>query len=174
MNMRHRPLATAALLVALAGCVSDPATTQETAVTETPDTATPDTATPDTATPDTATPDTATPDTATPDTATPDTVAPETTTPETTTTGTSMGALAVADLAGRLSIDENAVEIVGIDEVDWRDGSVGCPKKDFQYTQVITPGVRIRLAVDGRPYEYHAAGGRDPFYCAEPQPPVGE
>lgn len=82
--------------------------------------------------------------------------------------------VAVADLATRLGIEPASIDVVSVDEVTWRDGAVGCPQKDFAYTQATVDGVRIRLAVDETTYQYHAGSGREPFYCADPEPPVGE
>ena len=60
------------------------------------------------------------------------------------------------------------------EEVTWRDSAVGCPQKGMSYLQVLTDGTRIILQVGGRRFDYHAGGRRDLFYCANPQPPVGE
>lgn len=79
---------------------------------------------------------------------------------------------AANDLAERLGLAPEVVEIVDVEEVTWRDASLGCPQKDFSYAQVLTPGTRITLRADGINFEYHAGSGRDPFYCAAPEQPV--
>ena len=38
----------------------------------------------------------------------------------------------------------------------------------MKYRQVPMDGALIRLAVDGKVYEYHSGGGRDPFLCEQP------
>ena len=38
---------------------------------------------------------------------------------------------------------------------EWSDSSLGCPQPGVFYTQVITPGDRVGLLIDDRPYEYH-------------------
>ena len=57
------------------------------------------------------------------------------------------------------------------EEVEWSDGSLGCPKPGFNYTQAITPGYLIVLTVSGRDYEYHGRPGGGPIYCEGPSPP---
>jgi hypothetical protein len=80
--------------------------------------------------------------------------------------------IAVADLVERRGLeDANAVEVVSVEEVTWSDRSLGCPSKDMQYPQVLTPGTRIVLRADGNAYAYHGGAGQDPFYCPNPQPP---
>lgn len=81
--------------------------------------------------------------------------------------------LAVDDLVARLGLDDReTVIVVGVEEVTWRDRSLGCPLPGMQYLQVLTPGVRIVLRVGSSEYHYHGGAGRDPFYCATPQSPA--
>ncbi len=75
---------------------------------------------------------------------------------------------AKADLAGRLSIDVNTIEVVETQTVTWRDGSMGCAKPGMMYTQALIPGMRILLSVDGQEYEYHSGNDRAPFFCEKP------
>ena len=74
----------------------------------------------------------------------------------------------VADLAERLDIDEDEVEVVAVEEVTWRDGSRGCATPGDMYTQALIDGSRITLRVDGTDYEYHAGGSRPPALCEKP------
>lgn len=83
-----------------------------------------------------------------------------------------LGSLAATDLAERLGVTVDEIDVVSVDEVTWPDASLGCPQKDFQYAQVLTPGIRIELSSQGRTYAYHGGDGRDPFYCVDPQQPV--
>ena len=77
-------------------------------------------------------------------------------------------AWAVADLASRLAVREDAVTLASIEAVDWSDSSLGCPQPGYMYLQVITPGYRIVLAADDATYAYHAAqGAENAVYCAE-------
>jgi hypothetical protein len=84
--------------------------------------------------------------------------------------------IAVADLVERFDLDDSvsSISVVTVEEVTWRDASIGCPAKDMQYAQVLTPGTRIVLEHEGRSFSYHAGGGREPFYCATPQTPVAD
>jgi hypothetical protein len=53
--------------------------------------------------------------------------------------------LAVSDLATKLKVDEETIEIVEAQFVTWRDSSAGCPQPGMQYLQVLTNGSRIVL-----------------------------
>jgi hypothetical protein len=81
---------------------------------------------------------------------------------------------AVADLAARQGVDPSTISTVSFEEVTWRDGSIGCPQPDMNYTQALVPGIRLVLELNGRRYEYHAGGERTIFLCEKPEPPVGE
>ncbi|MFK7917102.1 MAG: hypothetical protein AB8G14_03400 [Ilumatobacter sp.] len=127
-----------------------------------------DPAPPDTTPPDTTSPPVATPPDTTP---APDTDPPATE-PPTTVATTSAADLAVLDLAARLNRPASDITVKSVEEVTWRSGAIGCPQKDFSYTQALVPGIRLQLLLDGRRYQYHAGGGRDPFYCVDPEPPA--
>lgn len=75
---------------------------------------------------------------------------------------------AVADLADRLGMTPKEIEVVRVEEVVWRDGSLGCPEPGMMYTQALVDGSRIVLSAGGRTYEYHAGGPRPPFLCEKP------
>ncbi|KRE98772.1 hypothetical protein ASG88_17175 [Nocardioides sp. Soil777] len=76
--------------------------------------------------------------------------------------------VAVADLATRLGIEPAAVEVVSVEEVTWRDGSLGCAQPGMAYTQALVAGSRIVLRADGAEHEYHQGGSKPPFRCAKP------
>jgi hypothetical protein len=59
-------------------------------------------------------------------------------------------------------------EVQSVQQVDWPDASLGCPEPDRMYAQVITPGYRVVLGLEGREFEYHIAGTRA-VYCAAEQ-----
>lgn len=61
---------------------------------------------------------------------------------------------AKADLAIRLGIDVNKIEIVSVDQVTWPDGGLGCPQPGMYYTQVMVEGYQIILRYQGRQYDY--------------------
>jgi hypothetical protein len=74
------------------------------------------------------------------------------------------------DLAERLSVSPGAIEVREAITVVWPDSSAGCPRKDWEYLQVQTPGIRIILRVGGRDYQYHARRGETPTLCERPSP----
>lgn len=75
-----------------------------------------------------------------------------------------------ADLAGRLGITHDEIEVVESVSVTWPDASAGCPLPKRGYAQVLTPGVLIRLRSAQRTYQYHGRRGREPFLCNNPSP----
>ena len=77
--------------------------------------------------------------------------------------------IATTDLADRLDVDADSIEVVSVERVTWSDGSVGCPQPGMNYTQALVPGSRIVLRAAGAEYAYHAADGRAPFYCPASQ-----
>lgn len=75
---------------------------------------------------------------------------------------------AKADLAKRIGIDVGRVAVVIARNVTWRDGSMGCPRPDRGYAQVLTPGVQIQLGHGKRRFEYHGPRVGEPFLCEPP------
>ena len=73
--------------------------------------------------------------------------------------------MAREDLSQRLDISPEEIELINYEEVQWRDGSLGCPQPKMRYIQVITPGYRIQLSAQGQIYNYHGAANREPFLC---------
>ncbi len=67
---------------------------------------------------------------------------------------------ACAELAARLGVAAETIEVVSIEDVQWRDSSLGRPQAGMMYAQVITPGYRIVLRVNHRQYVYHADNRR--------------
>jgi hypothetical protein len=76
------------------------------------------------------------------------------------------------DLGQRLSVSATQINLVGFEEVEWSDSSLGCPQPGMDYLQVITPGYRIMLEVDGNPYEYHSNRAAYFIYCEGTNPTV--
>lgn len=71
--------------------------------------------------------------------------------------------MAVADLNDRLDISEKKITVVKVEATEFSDTSLGVPKSDESYAQVITPGYIIVLGVNGDNYVYHAADDRVVF-----------
>jgi hypothetical protein len=70
-----------------------------------------------------------------------------------------------ADLAQRLGVDPEEVEVVVAERVTWPDGSLGCPQPGMSYTQAIVEGSKVVLGHDERVYVYHAGTDDQPFLC---------
>ena len=45
--------------------------------------------------------------------------------------------------------------LAAFEPVEWGDASLGCPKPDVMYAQVITLGFRLVFEHEGRRHEYH-------------------
>jgi hypothetical protein len=83
------------------------------------------------------------------------------------------------DLARRLSVKVDQINLREVRKVKWPDASLGCPKAGKVYNQVPQNGFLIRLEVGRHMYFYHSAGTQKPFLCEEtsqivPQPTKGE
>ena len=74
-------------------------------------------------------------------------------------------ALAVDDLAARLSVSTVDITVVTVEEVVWPDGGLGCPRPGMVYPQVLTDGLRILLAHADVEFAYHSGETVDPFLC---------
>jgi hypothetical protein len=75
-------------------------------------------------------------------------------------------ALAVKTLSEYLGSPAEGIEVVSIVPIDWPDSSIGCPRPDRSYLQVITPGHKAVLRQGGATYQVHMAGKRA-FVCAQ-------
>ena len=76
--------------------------------------------------------------------------------------------MARADLARRLGIAPDSVEVVEARAVVWPDASLGCPRPGMAYKQVPEDGALVRLSAGGRVYHYHSGGSRALFLCERP------
>lgn len=72
---------------------------------------------------------------------------------------------AIADLRDRIGDPAAEVVVVSVEEVEWPDGSIGCPQPGMMYTHALVNGTKIVLSYDGFRYDYHQGSGRDVFYC---------
>lgn len=69
-------------------------------------------------------------------------------------------ALAKAELAKKLNIPESEITVEKVEEVEWRNTSLGCPEEGKVYLQVIVPGHVITLKAQGKTYEYHTGNNQ--------------
>jgi hypothetical protein len=72
---------------------------------------------------------------------------------------------ATADLAERLGVSVDDIQVAQVEAVVWPDGSLGCPEPGSMYTQALEDGMIIRLSVDSQIYQYHSGISRGPFLC---------
>lgn len=79
---------------------------------------------------------------------------------------------AIADLAQRLAVPRNEIDLLEATSVVWPDGSLGCPQEGMLYAQVLTPGYLIRLQWGEQEFEYHASRGTTVIFCENPNLPV--
>ena len=63
---------------------------------------------------------------------------------------------AIDDLAAKLKIASEAVQVASVSAVDWSDTSLGCPQPGMFYAQIIVQGYKIILSAGGQQVEYHA------------------
>ena len=47
--------------------------------------------------------------------------------------------------------------MVSTEKATWPDGSMGCPKPGEVYIQVIVPGYRVIMSLDGNRYDYRVS-----------------
>jgi hypothetical protein len=65
----------------------------------------------------------------------------------------------VAHLAAALDRSPSSIDVVRVEPVTWRDGSLGCPEPGMAYTQALVEGFRVILAADGTTYDYRVGRG---------------
>ena len=80
-----------------------------------------------------------------------------------------MADLVQQDLAERLNLAQDKIEVVAVEKVEWPDTSLGCPKPGMAYAEVITPGFRFSLQAEGQTYDYHASP-TNAVLCQEGEP----
>jgi len=77
-------------------------------------------------------------------------------------------AKATADLADRTGLDPSTFTVVRSEQVQWPDGSLGCPVPGQMYTQMVTPGYWIVLEAGGTAYDYRATATGAIRRCDQP------
>lgn len=75
--------------------------------------------------------------------------------------------MARKDLAKRLDVPLEEVELAGALDVTWRSSAMGCPKPGEQYMQALVAGRSIMLRVGEQSYRYHAKRAGEPFHCPD-------
>jgi hypothetical protein len=74
---------------------------------------------------------------------------------------------AIQDLALRLEVPVEQINLLEVRQVTWPDTSLGCPQPGTAYTQTPQEGLLIRLGVGREMYFYHSGDDRIPFLCDE-------
>jgi hypothetical protein len=72
------------------------------------------------------------------------------------------------DLAQRLGVRVSAIQVMSVQQVTWDDSSLGCPQPGKSYLQAQTPGVRVVLGYQNKPYQYHGSDSGNFVYCEHP------
>jgi hypothetical protein len=81
-------------------------------------------------------------------------------------------ALARADLAERLGVEREAIEVTAVEAAKWSDASLGCTQPGQMYAQVVTPGFRVVLKARRETYVYHTDREQTVMLCEE-EPVMG-
>ena len=63
--------------------------------------------------------------------------------------------IAQTALAQAMNVQPGQVNVERVEQVDWRDASIGCAQAGMMYAQVITPGFRVVATVAGQRKEVH-------------------
>ena len=74
-------------------------------------------------------------------------------------------------LSQQMGADLAAVGVLSVEPVNWRDACLGVAKAGMMCAQVITPGYRITLELDGRQYIYHTDASGSQIVLAETPAP---
>jgi hypothetical protein len=62
----------------------------------------------------------------------------------------------VSQLSEDLNVSIEEIEIVEFEEVDWPDACLGVSQPDLACAEVVTPGFRVVLEVNGQTYEFRS------------------
>jgi hypothetical protein len=72
-------------------------------------------------------------------------------------------------LAERLEVNADAVSVVEVESVEWRNSCLGCAAPGQMCLMVITPGYRVVVSAGDISYEVHTdRTGQRAIFCAEP------
>lgn len=73
-------------------------------------------------------------------------------------------------LAKQLQIEPAAIQVISVEEVQWPDGCLGVRTPGVFCIQIVVPGYRVVLEVDGRRYIYHTDMEGRQVVRADPRP----
>lgn len=78
-----------------------------------------------------------------------------------------MTEMAIIDLATRLTVDVNQVNILSIEPHIWANTSLGCPRPGKVYAEQTVPGYLLILESNGQEYVYHMDTVSTVILCTE-------
>lgn len=73
--------------------------------------------------------------------------------------------LARQELAKRLQVLDEFIDLIDVEAAEWPTTAMGCPKPGETYSEEVTPGYRIRFRVQERVYEVHVSKRGDIRLC---------
>jgi len=79
--------------------------------------------------------------------------------------------IAVQDLASRLDLNPEHINLIGWNPITWPDSSLGCPQEGMMYAQAETEGFIIWLEAKDNLYRYHTDAIENVVLCETPQLP---
>lgn len=83
--------------------------------------------------------------------------------------------IVMQDLARQLNLDLVQINVVSLESVDWPDACLGVTVEGKMCAQVVTPGYRIILEVQGKQYEYHTnLTGSNVLLASSPAVAIGK
>lgn len=109
--------------------------------------------------------------TAEPNTRPPEPAPPNTRPPEVATPVTGFEAItdaAVKFAAAELGVDAAAIQVVSVEEATWRNSCLGVDRLNEMCMDVITPGFRVVLSVDGQEIAVHTNQDASALRLADP------
>ena len=111
---------------------------------------------------------------ATSETTIPTAGAPATSEPAAGTTPLAAGSVeakAAEALVSQLQVGVDAIRLTAKEQVEWSDGSLGCPASGMMYTQAIVPGYRLTYTDGTNTYEVHTnESGEQAVLCENANP----
>jgi len=75
---------------------------------------------------------------------------------------------ALQDAATHLGVGLDQLHVDQVEEREWPDSSLGCPRPGLMYSQIVTPGFLIVISsTGGRRLEYHTDARARVVLCRE-------
>ncbi|MFL5760919.1 MAG: hypothetical protein ACJ789_14440 [Thermomicrobiales bacterium] len=74
---------------------------------------------------------------------------------------------AIRAAADRLNLPQDQLTVDTVEQKNWPDTSLGCPKEGHFYAQVITPGYLVVITGGGKHVEYHTDAHDTVVFCGE-------